>query len=120
MIRINFGKGLFRLWAVLAVGWIAGSSFVVGRDLLRIQPNYEHMMSLGHQKLDYMIEQERRALMDKSVQPHSCPECEIPDWDGRALAAGIISLPPTILLLFGFAGLWIARGFRKTELPERL
>ncbi len=114
MIRINFVRGLFRLWLVLAIGWIAGSSFIVGKDLFRIQPNYEHINSLGSQDLDYLIQEELRALKDKSYHPRSCPECEMPDWKGRALAAGIMLSPPLILLLFGFACLWIVRGFLKT------
>ena len=114
MIQINFVRGLFRLWLAVAIGWTVGSSFIVGKDLLRTQTNYEYMNSLDRKAIDILLEEEIRALKDKSYQPRPCPECEMPDWKGRALAAGIMLSPPLILLLFGFACLWIVRGFLKT------
>jgi hypothetical protein len=121
MSSLNVGKGLLRLWVVLAVCWVATAGYLkfddlVGRGLAIKEPS-SNTSEYRRMPLD---ELRQRFPQYNDLSDDKLTEAVHKKFDGprRVAAAELILLPPALLLLFGFAVAWIARGFRSSATPE--
>jgi hypothetical protein len=98
---MNWKRGLFRLWLVLSLCWIAPMVALVWGDLgsHEITPDYTKWSA------ETLAKAERGETLSVSDYP--------PDWPGRLATGGIIIGPPIAALLLGSALLWAGRGFRR-------
>ena len=128
MNSINVSKGLFRLWAVLAVCWVTLFTFERGHDLLAQDISrtvtvtfgdgtnrlLENFSSTG--TAEDALAQAKAKFPDQEIKHlNRLPTIiSVPDWPTRIDTAVWILLPPSLLLLLGLAGLWVIRGFRRS------
>jgi hypothetical protein len=147
MTSINVGKGMFRLWIVLATSWVAWCGYAVNDKLFAIkkQPDqldaecvkiktpasnkYEVHCKYNNELIKFEVDLtgppvKSVSAIDKqtiseilnAIRPEVFYSFQ-PDWPSRIEAAQSIIIPPSFLILFGFAMAWIARGFRTSGPP---
>ena len=111
-------KGLFRIWIVFAVCWIAGQGYFLRNDLVAMTE-----IGSGFHTEESLAAAEAERDRVKRGEPPKPPAPLIPDWTRRGEALQQILLPPALLpplvllllILIKFLRLtvaWIARGFR--------
>ena len=106
MTNFNVGKGLFRLWFVLAVCWIVPLTWVKWPDITLAEQFIPELPYFSIPGVNWGFDGEPtpaeklRALTIKK--------------DKQIASVQLILLPPAMLLLLGLAGVWVLRGFRNT------
>ena len=125
MTSINFGKGLFRLWVVLAVCWIAVNLWL---DPIKLGPP-EHTIARGPDgsRFSFAFDADYQTIKDALSKHYGKPvtftmpvefdpfsSIPIPLQPFFAVVTKLI-LPPFLLLLLGLAGGWVLRGFSRNE-----
>ena len=113
---MKWGRGFFRLWAVLAVCWVVIAAYILSHELVAmIHP------SLSVEDL-VKLHQEPNSVEALEIRKDMEAQQRIADWPERIKAIGWILLPPPILLtlvyVIGLVMAWIARGFRSSAAPE--
>ena len=111
MTSINVGKGLFRLWVVLAVCWVAPLTWVKWLDITSAEQFIP--------ELPYFSVSDVNSGLDREWTPAEKLRALTIKKQKQIDAANLIILPPTLLLLLGFAGVWVLRGFRITPSEGR-
>jgi hypothetical protein len=129
---MNFAKGSFRLWVVVAVcwcstiGWLSYDNLTSVRDLPlsgKPPPCKPDAQADGQTivwdqckpwQRDWSKTKFGNLPKDLFVLDDGSGWFlhDQPDWDRRVAAAGWIVLPPLFLLLLGFCGTWVLKGFR--------
>jgi hypothetical protein len=107
---MNWNRGLFRLWIVLSVVWLA----LAGTGAAIIWTNDTPARSFAAAVLRYDTDCHRA----DGSKPG--PWCDVPPVRGAApmpdgLYAGMLAGPPLLLLILGWLCLWTARGFRESR-----
>jgi hypothetical protein len=100
---MNLRRGLFRLWALLAVGWCLASAYELRGDLVADCDNL-FSRDADDKARCYLENRENRQAGSSGQWWHLT--------DTQTNAVWLIVLPPAGLLLFICAGLWVGRGFR--------
>jgi hypothetical protein len=106
---MNFARGLFRLWICVATLWVIASVWVLYDDLL------ERPWTLKWPAQCKEVERGDAAHPDRFSMNcgNYMPDQAIPPiGSNRGFAVQVVALPPIALLVIGFAGFWVARGFR--------
>lgn len=111
---MNYRRGLFRLWVILTVLWIAGVAFVSGpavhhefrwaaasQATLQGMSDEELMVALARAQ-----EAERRG--ERPGEPAPTPN----PWGSLGRTGAVALLPPLALLALGAALGWAFSGFR--------
>lgn len=112
---MNWTRGLLRVWAVLAVCWVATAGYLkfddlIGRGLAIKEPG-SNTSEYHHMLLD---ELRQRLPQYNDLSDDKLTEAVHKKFDGprRVAAAELILLPPALLLLLGLAGGWVINGFK--------
>jgi hypothetical protein len=103
---MKIGRGLLRLWVVLTVIWTLGSAWELRGDLSADCQNLFRSEDADAAAGCFL---ENRRSQQQSYQDHEWHPIE-----PQINAAQWILLPPLALLLLGFLGLWVARGFGRS------
>lgn len=113
MSKVNYSKGLLRLWVVLAVCWVSATSVWKFPHLTAQQVGYydeatNHLDQCQNPRdwLDVYI------FCDKNPKSKTAHMVAVANWQRRSEAISWILLPPAMVLLLGNAGVWVLRGFR--------
>lgn len=128
MSAVNFGKGLFRLWVVLAVCWVTLFTFERGHDLLAQHISRTVTVTFGDGTTRLLenfsstgtaedaFARAKAKFPDQEIKHlnRSPTIIAVPDWPTRIDTAVWILLPPSMLLLLGLTGVWVMRGFRRS------
>jgi hypothetical protein len=101
---MNTRHGLFRLWAVLALLWVLGSAWELRGNLSADCQNLFNSED-ADAAAGCFLENRRsqKGLGDQGWRPT----------ETQINAAQWIALPPLGLLVLGYLGLWVARGFKR-------
>jgi hypothetical protein len=134
---MNFSRGLFRLWLVLAACYVPIAVYVNHSNFSSIE------WASGPQPGDFVLPSDRHLppAPKSSFKPSECKHTSLrqlvdkntkldffdcldrrnwaPNWEQRIWAVSAVAIPPILLLLLGFAILWVARGFRRSDPPQR-
>ena len=141
---MNWRRGLFRLWVLLAALWFAGTVSMVGLDAYRWWPNKLIKLNVGGQEVQVdetflrLTHDEQNEEVDKIAKllkrpPNSFDQFhqpEPPKWEellrlpppgfaiehpfNRQVWAATF-VPPLALLALGLCIAWILRGFRQQK-----
>ena len=119
---MRWKRGLFRVWVVLSVLWIAGAAWV------QITPPTDYFADLGGPPRTWTPEDyfsdifgpprtrsgcEEAAKRESRVNVEACVErAHMENWrDARRVMWGL--LPPLLILVLGTAVTWIIQGFQR-------
>ena len=94
-MAVRVGRGLFRLWLVLSVLWVAG---IGAAGLIFDEPVSAYV------RLESMF--------DTCIKAKKADECA--EWLRRG-APWLALIPPIVVLVIGWALTWAFRGFRQEE-----
>ena len=95
---MNFARGIFRLWAVITLVWVASMTWIAW-DEITFQPHKEAASS-----------SDPNAWWLNSP---TSPPADTTDESGNIAALKLAFGPPALLLLLGLAGMWVVRGFKR-------
>jgi hypothetical protein len=113
---MNIRRGLFRLWLIAAVVWIAATTYLGGEDLCAsvLDPDKQAENTMTLQPSLTMAKFEGSPNRFRSVVDcfPSTESIEI-SWRIRKLALARILGVPVAAFLLGYALLWGFKGFRK-------
>jgi hypothetical protein len=125
--NIAWGRGFFRVWALLSVVWISGAIWV--ETHLPVQsgpPQFDETMPFlkmtpGGKFVKSLAECQAEAKLDPGVDLQNCTEYfeaerMQPVWRFARLAGWVV-VPPLVLLFLGAAIGWALRGFRRVSEP---
>lgn len=111
---MNYKRGLFRLWLVLSIFWIAGVAVAYGFNIVK-----------HHNELSRISSPER---FDSQSEPPTERQKLVTELKTRQLnfkinglikSSAIVALmPPIILFLFGVSLMWAIAGFKKKKPRE--
>lgn len=125
---MNWRRGLFRLWVLLAALWFAGTVSMVGLDAYRWWPNKliklnvggkevqvdETFLRLTHDEQNEEVDKIAKLLKRPQLLRLPPPGFAIEHPFNRQVWAAIF-VPPLALLALGLCIAWILRGFRQQK-----
>jgi hypothetical protein len=132
---MNIRRGLFRLWIVLAAGWIIGSTWELRYDLFARCEGSEDD-TIAEKVLGYPVDTKaaspdglwvrcdghnwqsapNREAVERMIREAHAGENDRFLLDPTQIAALQWTLsPPIAAFVIGFLGLWIANGFRRPK-----
>ncbi len=114
---INWARGLFRLWLVATVLWLAAGAWLM-RDTLcpavsverRVEVISEGASPLILVRLDETLLDEAYSTLTACL---SRPGSGDLWWHSREPALLVLAMPPICAFFLGCALLWVGRGFRR-------
>jgi hypothetical protein len=113
---MNWKRGLFRAWLIIAVCWIAATTFLWWDDLTcsNCAVINEAKKLSGYEETTSVRRSDGSVV---AVQTHdhaaALRAARLSIWHEKgSLIVGMIIGPPFALILLGSAVLWIGRGFR--------
>ncbi len=102
---MNYSRGMFRVWVVLAVVWMLGAVYFS-----------QERLTASRMVKDCSSVTEFECLFAGENDPRIKTNFREPDWDSRIAALKDVLVWPiatlVLALLFRMAGAWIVRGFR--------
>ena len=96
---MDWARGIFRIWLVASVCWMAGATYVLWDDV-----------SAKIVRLDQSAPPPPGKVGTIVVEAH---------WEKRLPAIAHVIIPPFLVLALGFAVGWAVRGFRPQEKSAR-
>jgi hypothetical protein len=118
---MNFRRGLFRLWVILTVLWVAGITFLSGPGVFGEFRQAAAEQAERTRVLQAMSDEELMALLAQSqAEAQANPAKPVQGTSVRALnpwgslgrTGAVALLPPLALLALGAALGWAVSGFR--------
>ncbi len=119
---MNWARGLFRLWLVLALLWIGAAAWTERDKLCWASPNdrrVEASAADGPPVLPLVLARIDETLIEETY--HSLVDCLPPRggvttwWRGREPMLLAMLGPPVGAFVVGCMLLWVGRGFRRTR-----
>lgn len=112
-MKINWKRGLFRLWLVATLVWLGFVTYAAGNRLTAVMEN----VPPGVDRLGCPLAQIRPDM------PNPCQWPMVPDWNKRLETAIAMIVVPIVVPILGFAlfwagwlaikiAKWITQGFR--------
>lgn len=89
-------RGMLRLWVVASVVWMAGASWHL----------YQRSEEAADSSLTISLNDETQLHIDAGGMRKQDKN------EVKMQQAALVVLPPLLLLVVGFGGLWLVRGFR--------
>jgi hypothetical protein len=117
---LNYRHGLFRLWVILTVLWVAGVAFVSGPDVYREFHLAAAMQAAENRRLEDLSDEELLAIVRGQAEAQAIPAKPIQGtpvrtlspWGSLGRTRAVALLPPLALLALGAALGWAFSGFR--------
>jgi hypothetical protein len=114
---MNWKRGLFRLWLVIAVGWIAAATFLWWDDLTcsRCTVVNEAKKPAGYENTTSVLLPDGTPVAIQTLDHAAALRAaRLFIWNEKgSTILGTALGPPIALLLLGYTLVWIGRGFRR-------
>lgn len=113
--KMNWKRGLLRLWAVTAVLWV-GVAFYSNDTVQRVENAY----ALSHNLTPLWVKYKKfkqAGFSDQEIQAYHDSQRSI--WPPLFDLAKLAFIPPLLLLALGYCGLWVGRGFKRSGADEK-
>ena len=122
---INWKRGLLRLWAVASVLWV-GVAFYSNDTVQRVQdayavaafdPDANNIPPLPQGAITLPPLPAGAISMDD--RPSAAAPLKPSIWPPLFDFAKLAFIPPLLLLALGYIGLWVGRGFKRSNADEK-
>jgi hypothetical protein len=111
---LNYRRGLFRLWVILSVLWIAGVGLVSGSDVY-LEFRKVAALDAARSRLREAEARPGEPLKPDELPPEANPFLgfELDPWSSLRRTGAVALLPPLALLALGAALGWVFSGFQR-------